>query len=99
MRKPKLDQVTCLYDGHTKARAAELRRERIAAAKASVRAHKPKVIGIRNNGEEVTVEFTRTNGERVIATYGLSCWNRMPTEVALEYDRMLQGPSRSGRRE
>jgi hypothetical protein len=39
--------------------------------KERVRQHKPKVLDVQSDGEYLTVEFTRANGERVSGMYKL----------------------------
>lgn len=81
-----------LYDGMTKERWIERRRERRDAAKASVKLHKPKVTAVHDNGKSLTVEFTRANGERVIATFDLAVWNKPPADLARELHEILRNP-------
>lgn len=59
--------------------AAKVRR---AAARAAVRKARPKVIDVREDGEDISVEFTRDNGERVVARFSLQGWELPPAELA-----------------
>ena len=45
--------------------------------------------GFEKDGEYLTVEFTRENGERVIAEYQRIGWARPPAELAKDIDRRL----------
>jgi hypothetical protein len=44
----------------------------------SLKKHQPVVTDISGNGECISVEFVRNNGERVIAHYRLNGWGRPP---------------------
>jgi hypothetical protein len=52
----------------------------------------PKAFDFKQDGETCRVEFTRDNGERVIAIYTRMGWARPPAEVAADYDRRLNQP-------
>jgi hypothetical protein len=63
-----------------KEQTAEVERYKKRAAK-NLKKHQPVVTDMNFNGEFVTVEFTRHNGERVIGTYKLTGWDWAPLTV------------------
>jgi len=58
------------------------RRERkLKRAQANLKKHQPVVKDMSFNGEFVTVEFIRNNGESVVAEYRLCAWGRPPANL------------------
>jgi hypothetical protein len=63
-----------------KEQTAEVERYKKRAAK-NLKKHQPVVTNMNFNGEFVTVDFTRNNGERVNATFRLCRWGRRPASL------------------
>jgi hypothetical protein len=72
-----------------KARAKEADRKRKLAAWAERKLRCPRAFGFEKDGEYLSVEFNRENGERVIAEYRRIGWARPPADLARDLIRRL----------
>jgi hypothetical protein len=67
--------------GEAMAKDLARRKAGLARMRNRVEKHQPRVVDIQENGEFVTVQFIRSNGERVTAVYQRFGWNSAPRKL------------------